>query len=183
MSTVALTHPLRTILELIDNSPGIVLSGPDRALANKLRKRGLVEVFRHPVDHEHADEVEGYRATLGGRVALGRGLTDELRAKVATEIVALLHAHRDCLRNLGQDTNNVTFDVRDGYYGEAFGILRGLRLLGHANFGACNSAGTLNYWMAELERQVLTEENYGGTNECDYCLKRWGKDGAGRRRA
>lgn len=99
---------------------------------------------------------------------------------LAAEIKMMLHAHRDCLRNKGVDTAKVSFDCRDGYYGEAFGIMRALQTLGYGRFGAVNIPGTLNHWLDELKDQVLAEENFGGSNQCDRCLADYGKDGAGR---
>jgi len=179
----ALTPALRDALDEIDQRPGIELSGPRLALATKLRARGLVEAFVQPIDADHADEVRGWRTRDAGRAALGRGLTAETRARIETEIVGLLHASRDCLRNQGEDTSRSTFSNKDSYYAEAFGLLRGLRVLGLGDFGPVNEPGNFSHWMQQLEARVLAEENYGGSNECEFCLKRWGKDGAGRKRA
>lgn len=182
MRVVHLTPALLDALDDIDQNPGIGLSGPALALANKLRKRGLVESFTRAVDEHHADEVRGFRTTDAGRAILGRGLTADTKAKIEAEMVMILHAHRDCLRNRGRDTGGFTFDINDGYYGEAVGIMRALKVLGLGDFGAVNKPGNLSSWLSDLERRVLAEENFGGSNECDYCLKRFGKDGAGRKR-
>lgn len=61
---------------------------------------------------------------------------------VEREVKMMLHAHRDCLRNKGVDTTKVRFDCRDGYYGEAFGIMRGLNLMGFGYFGSSNLDAT-----------------------------------------
>lgn len=111
---------------------------------------------------------------------LSASLTEEQYARVEGEIKSLLHAHRDCLRNRGEDTSDIQFDARDGYYGEAFGVMRGLRLLGFGDWGPANVPGNLKSWFSDLCDQVLEEENFGGSNECDHCLEKWGKDGAGR---
>jgi hypothetical protein len=111
------------------------------------------------------------------RNVLARALESKVR-EVREAIKALLHAHRDCLRNQGVDTTKVRFDCRDGYYGEAFGILRMLRILGHGDFGPVNVPGNLSYLMRELEDEVLVEENFGGSNRCDHCFERWHKDAA-----
>jgi transcriptional regulator with XRE-family HTH domain len=110
------------------------------------------------------------------------GLIPEQRKSVEDEVAMMLHAHRDCLRNKKQDTSKIRFDCRDGYYGEALGVMRELAALGYASFGPVNVPGYLNYWMAQIEDRVLREENFGGSNECDHCLERYGKDGAGRKR-
>lgn len=103
-------------------------------------------------------------------------LSFKKQTKIINEIKMMLHAHRDCLRNQKQDTLKIRFDCRDGYYGEAFGVLRGLHILGHGKFGAINDPETLNYLMAELEDEVLEEENFTSTHECDYCFNKYGKD-------
>lgn len=113
-------------------------------------------------------------------------LKPDERQRVVQEIKMLLHASRDCARTIfSVDTNKQRFDVTDGYYGEAFGILRGLSLLGYGSFGAVNTPeeeSNFSWWMHKLEDEVLVEENFGGSNECDHCLEKYHKDGAGRRR-
>lgn len=106
---------------------------------------------------------------------------------VESEVKVLLHSHRDCLRNKKKDTLFIPFDCTEGYYGEAFGIMRGLMLQGYGYFGSNNLSGThekygtqkehnLKWWFSELEQQVLEEENFYGNHHCDYCLERYGKD-------
>lgn len=110
-------------------------------------------------------------------------LPDAMREKLANEIKMMLHACRDCLRNRGVDTKRVPFSVNDGYYGEAFGIIRGLSVMG---YGTCSGPvnkdvpGNLRFWFHNLEREVLAEENFDGNHECDHCLERYRKDTAGR---
>jgi len=115
-----------------------------------------------------------------------RTLPPAKRQRVVAEIKMLLHASRDCARTIYSiDTTKHSFDCRDGYYGEAFGILRGLSLLGYGSFGAVNTPEeetNFSWWMKRLEDEVLAEENFGGSNECDHCLEKYHKDGAGRRR-
>lgn len=112
-------------------------------------------------------------------------LKPDERTRVVAEIKMLLHAARDCARTIFSiDTTKQRFDVTDGYYGEAFGILRGLSLLGYGSFGPVNTPeeeSNFSWWMARLEDEVLAEENFGGTNQCDHCLQKYHKDGAGRR--
>lgn len=123
-----------------------------------------------------------------------RNIRKELKRRVEHNVKGLLHAHRDCLRNQGRDTREVTFDVMDGYYGEAFGVMRGLQILGYGKFASSNLDGTqdsstkyhdnvqpehnLKWWFGKLEKQVLAEEGYGGDNKCQHCKKRYGKDAA-----
>ncbi len=111
-------------------------------------------------------------------------LSKEQLDAISREIRMILHAGRDCLRNQGMDTSIVRFS--DGYYGEALGIMRALTILGHGYMGSINvETPELNvrFWLEKLENEVLDEENFGGSNECDFCVERWGKDGAGRSRS
>lgn len=113
-------------------------------------------------------------------------LKPDEREAVVNEVKLLLHAARDCARTICSiDTTQTRFDVTDGYYGEAFGILRGLSLLGYGSFGPVNTPeeeSNFSWWMARLEDEVLAEENFGGSNECNHCLEKYRKDGAGRER-
>ena len=127
-------------------------------------------------------------------------IPDSLRKAVAGEIKALLHSHRDCLRNRGMDTVRIPVDVRDGYYGEAFGIIRCLFIQGYGYLGSSNLSAkqeaahaynvtnvtqdiqNLRWWFSQMEKEVLAEENWGpygdGSHRCEYCLKRYKKDDA-----
>lgn len=115
-------------------------------------------------------------------------LTPDERKKVYDMVKVMLHASRDCMRNQGRDTTKQTWNVNDGYYGEAFGILRGLELLGYGYLGDCIRPDpnikiwNLKWWFRQLEDEVLKEEHFDGNNQCDFCLTRYGKDGAGRER-
>lgn len=103
-------------------------------------------------------------------------------------VKSLLHASRDCMRNQEKDTHTTRFCVNNRYFGEAFGVMRGLSLLGYGYLGDVCREGikdkkhNLRWWFEQLCGQVLVEENFGGSNECDHCLDMWGKDGAGRKR-
>ncbi len=107
---------------------------------------------------------------------------------IEKEIKMMLHAHRDCLRNQNVDTSKVRFDCREGYYGEAFGIMRTLQVLGYGKLGCVNICNehypkwNLSWWFDQLQDEVLKEENFGGNKQCDYCCKQYGKDDAGRTR-
>ena len=129
-------------------------------------------------------------------------IPETLRDDIAAEAKALLHAHRDCLRNLGKDTAKIAFDVRDGYYGEAFGLMRALQILGYGYFGSSNLDAhresmsgygpknedgkyltnitqphqNLRWWFGVLEREVLNEEGFDKDNRCEYCLGKYRKD-------
>lgn len=105
-----------------------------------------------------------------------KNLPDNLKRALEAEIKMMLHAHRDCLRNQKVDTLRIQFDCRDGYYGEAFGILRALVVMGYGKFGAVNRNDTLNYWFANLQKEVLKEEGFDTDHQCDHCYERYGKD-------
>lgn len=114
-------------------------------------------------------------------------IPESLMVKVEGEIKSLLHAHRDTLRNLKDDTTKLSFRCNEGFYGEAFGIMRGLSILGFGYFGSCNLDGikegheqkeqNLKWWFNELEHQVLEEEGfYNKTHRCEHCLAKYHKD-------
>lgn len=120
-----------------------------------------------------------------------KSIVPALKQKVEEEVKMLLHASRDCLRNQKRDTTKISFSVTDGYYGEAFGVMRALQLLGYGKFSSSNLNGiedcstkiqavqpeqNLKWWFRQLEDKVLKEEGYGSGNQCDHCFKRWGKD-------
>ena len=84
------------------------------------------------------------------------------------------------------DPKKVPFSVNDGWYGEAFGMLRTLHVLGYGDiYGryVAHDYHNLKWWFYQLEEQVLVEDGFrDGSHRCDICLKAWGKDGAGRTR-
>ena len=114
-------------------------------------------------------------------------LKEEQKAKIKEEIKMLLHASRDCLRNIQKNTLKIRFTANDGYYGEAFGILRTLVILKYGYFGSSNLDAVverkgeepwqnLKWWFCQLENEVLEEEGFYTDNVCQYCLERYGKD-------
>jgi hypothetical protein len=130
-----------------------------------------------------------YGPDLGGKQRLTLVEFDKLKA----EIKMMLHAHRDCLRNRWQgnqmalecgrtpshkeyDPRKVRFDISDGYYGEAFGVLRAIAVLGYGAFGPVNHNHNLNALMYELEKEVLEEEGFDTDHTCTYCMERYRKD-------
>jgi len=107
------------------------------------------------------------------------GLTTKQIREVEGMVVRMLHAHRDCLRNQGKDTSQIPFDATDGYYGEAFGVMRGLSLLGHGDLvrgGVTHpeKRSNLQWWFAQLKDRVQKEENYPD-GPCEICKARYGK--------
>ena len=109
-------------------------------------------------------------------------LTKKIIEEVEKEIKGLLHNSRDSLRTKGDDTTQIAFSVKDDYYAEAFGIMRGLRLLGYGYLGSDNIPDdfqdrfNLKWWFSQLEQEVLEEENWGGSNLCDVCFEKFGRD-------
>ena len=65
-----------------------------------------------------------------------KSLSDKLATRAYNEIIMLLLASRDCYVN--QNRKVEKFDVKDSYYCEAFGVLRGIHLLGYGYWGANN---------------------------------------------
>ena len=142
-------------------------------------------------------------------------LTEKQVLAISRDVKNLLHCSRDCMRNMYAELERRAFDLRkdarisdyesyikhqkdindarrasfrvnDGYYGEAFGMMRTLHNLGYGDlYGQYDAHDfhNLKWWLRTLEEQVLEEEGFrNGTHHCDHCLKRWGKDGAGRTR-
>lgn len=122
-------------------------------------------------------------------------LTDDQWVEVAREVKFLLHSSRDTLRNrymsflrdagtplqtLAPDPRVVHFDCTEGYYGEAFGVLRGLAILGYGTISdACNmpeERRNFNWWLNKLKDEVLAEEGFGGDGVCKDCMSRYRKD-------
>jgi hypothetical protein len=110
-----------------------------------------------------------------------------MREKIEAEVKLMLHCHRDTLRNQGKvDTTHIRVDVTEGFYGEAFGIMRALQVLGYGQFESSNLPGTkhgfkqdiqnLRWWFCEIEEEVLKEEGFYTDNRCKWCLEKYGKD-------
>lgn len=113
-------------------------------------------------------------------------LTTEQEKQIAERVKLLLHASRDCLRNRQINTREVQFIWNDTYCCEAFGVLQALNALEYGHFGAINNGKdgntNLDWWFENLKQQVLQEEHFDSTHECDFCVQHYGKDGAGRTR-
>jgi hypothetical protein len=129
------------------------------------------------------------------RVQRLKKISVALKNDVEGEIKAILHASRDCLRNQKRlDTSKVSFSANDGYYGEAFGVMRGLQILGYGYFGSSNLDAVveaqshyrignvtspeqnLKWWFSNIEQEVLEEENFKGDHHCDHCMDKYRKD-------
>ena len=100
------------------------------------------------------------------------------------EIIELLHAARDCMRNNGRDWKKIGFDGNT-WSVEAFGITRAVVALGYGTYGANSGepivtrTGLINVkgWFSQLEKFVLEEEHFEGSNHCALCLFKYKKDG------
>jgi hypothetical protein len=128
-------------------------------------------------------------------------LTDDQWVEVAREVKFLLHASRDSLRNryMGfqrdeaefregragppkaeSDPRVVRFSCVESHYCEAYGVLRGLAVLGYGTVsGAVNlpeERRNFRWWLKKLEDEVLAEEGFGGDGVCEDCMGRYRKD-------
>jgi len=116
------------------------------------------------------------RRIIGDKLELDK---QQIQA-IEDEVKTLLHASRDAMRNRGEDTTRLAFRANEGFYGEAFGVLRCLATLGFGTLThAVNTPETrenLKWWFGELMREVLEEENFRGSGCCEHCRKRYGKD-------
>jgi len=116
-----------------------------------------------------------------------KAITPEMIKRIEGTVKALLHSSRYSLRTKDVDTSNISFSVNNVYLGEAFGIMRGLEIMGYGRFSSSNLDGlhdsstihkakqpehNLSWWFSELEAEVLEEENFKGDGHCDYCKSR-----------
>lgn len=86
-------------------------------------------------------------------------MSAELIENTKNLVILMLLASRDCYVN--QKREVFRFDTSCGYYGEAFGILRGLKLCGYGYFGATNTPTEIQnfrWWFSELSQVALDEE-------------------------
>lgn len=106
-------------------------------------------------------------------------LSKRHREKISNEVKLMLFAHRDCLWNRYQECSHPqAVDpavwrcvASEGYYGEAFGIVRGLVALGYGYFGPDTADAVedgrsnlpehnLKWWFNQLLKEVLDEEGF-----------------------
>lgn len=119
-------------------------------------------------------------------------ITLKLKEKIECQVLLMLASHRDCLWNKfilrknhpdrrccdSINPNQFTFDSGEGYYGEAFGIMRGLVILGYGYFGSDNMDGieesksvfnrhkafqpeqNMKWWFRQLQNRILKETCY-----------------------
>lgn len=99
--------------------------------------------------------------------------------KFQDEVILMLLASRDCYKNQGREVK--TFDCTDGYYGEAFGMMRALVNLGviapdgkKFYFGTDNfpeEISNAKWWFGELRKKALELETRLGLQEARKLLK------------
>ena len=104
-------------------------------------------------------------------------LTPKMKDSVESEVKLMLAAHRGYLwgRHLGGDEKinptKIEVAVNEGYYGEAFGVMRGANALGFGYFGSDNLDAVeegrsnfphdnLKWWFKQILRRYLGEEGY-----------------------
>ena len=115
-------------------------------------------------------------------------LTNKIRFRIINEVKMMFFAHRDCLFNKFKHAPSVNFDPRDvpkdimdGYYGEMFGIMRGVELLGYGYFGSSNldaeqegksddPCHNLRWWLGYLIDECLREEDWQKSSK-ENCMR------------
>lgn len=130
-------------------------------------------------------------------------ITPELKTDIENEVFMMFAAHRDTLWNRWQfrmemqeiclkvnpmtedlphrdHPNSIRLDANDGFYGEVFGIMRGLAVAGYGYLGSDTQdavqegKGTVpeqnfKWWLHELVNRILEETNYpNSTKEGTY---------------
>lgn len=106
-------------------------------------------------------------------------LTDKIKFAVINQVKLMLAAHRDALWNRWEtcshpqavDPTKISVVVNEGWYGEAFGIMRGLFALGYGFFGPDTQDAVelsrsevpehnLKWWFGKLKNEYLDEEGF-----------------------
>lgn len=89
-------------------------------------------------------------------------LTPKIIASVEAGVYTLLKEARRLMRDNGEITSQtIRFDINNPYYCEAFGVMRGLEIVGYGTFEANNLPAektNLKWWFAQLENKVLWED-------------------------
>lgn len=106
-------------------------------------------------------------------------LSDKQKKSIGHEVKLMLAAHRDslwkdwvtCATPQTVDPNQWELVVNEGFYGEAFGIMRGLIALGFGYFGRSNLDAiqegrsdipehNLKWWFHRIVQEYLDEEGF-----------------------
>ena len=126
------------------------------------------------------------------RLPPGRKIAVELQVKL------MLAAHRDCLwsrwvscsDSKTYDPTQVQSVCNEGYYGEAFGVMRGLMALGYGYFGSDTNDAieedkgmypeqNLKWWFRQISHEYLAEEGFFNhtctVEKCEALLEKYRK--------
>jgi hypothetical protein len=123
-------------------------------------------------------------------------LSKKHKEKIAIEVKMMIAAHRDCLWSRWDtcahpqavDPTVWQCVVNEGYYGEAFGVMRALVALGYGYFGPDHtdavmdgrsvvSEHNLKWWFNQLLKEYLDEEGFfdksGSAEKCHILLNKY----------
>lgn len=108
-----------------------------------------------------------------------KSIPDKTRFRVICEVKMMLASHRDCLWSRWEtaaspqtfDPSKVSIVTNDGYYGEAFGIMRGLAAMGAGFMGpdtmdavelsrSDTPEHNLKWWFRKIQNEYLDEEGF-----------------------
>jgi hypothetical protein len=108
-----------------------------------------------------------------------KSLSPKFRVAIANEVKLMMAAHRDalwtrwtqCSHPQAVDPTKVQSVCNEGYYGEAFGIVRGMVALRYGYFGSDNLDAVeedrsevpehnLKWWFSRIVREYLDEEGF-----------------------
>ena len=124
------------------------------------------------------------------RLPPGRKIAVELQVKL------MLAAHRDCLWSRwtsyadGKATDPTQYQsvCNEGYYGEAFGVMRGLQVMGYGYFGSDTMDAieedkgiypeqNLKWWFRQISHEYLAEEGFFNhtctAEKCEALLEKY----------
>jgi hypothetical protein len=117
-------------------------------------------------------------------------IPDKAKFAIINEVKLMLASHRDCLWTRWEtcshsrvvDPRECSIVANEGYYGEAFGIMRGLAALGYGFFGpdTLNAVElsrsdvpehNLKWWFRRLQDEYLDEEGFYDKTCCQATCK------------
>jgi len=97
-------------------------------------------------------------------------ISDKLRIDVETQVKSLLTSSRKYMK---YPPDKITYDVNHGDYAEAFGVMRGLSIMGYGDINfAVNTPedqSNLRWWFNQMEREVLSETGYVDSRADKVC--------------
>lgn len=93
-------------------------------------------------------------------------LTNEEVFRIEAEVIMMLLTSRQAMSK--KDREKYFFNAGSGFYGEAFGIMRGLAILGYGTYDLANNIPpnktNLKWWFDQLQNKALEEEKNLGLN-------------------